>query len=87
MDFRGVWGVGGGSAEWGGLVGVFSLVGVYLVGNCIKPVALVDISRGPVTGPRYIRSCVRSGVGDFTAGVGVSRWGCAGEEGLVGFRP
>ena len=86
MDFRVVKGVGGGNAEWGGRVGVFSLEGVDPVGKCIKPVAVVDLSRGPFTGARYIRSCGCSRVRNFTAGVGVSMWSCVEGEGLVRFR-
>ncbi len=70
----------------GVLLGSF-LLKVYIpVGNCIKPVAVVDIPRGPFTGARYIRSCVCSRVKDFTTGVGVSMWGCVEGEGLVRFR-
>ena len=60
----------------GGLVGVFSPEGVDPVGTCMKTVVVVDLPRGPFTGARYIRFCGCSKVRNFTAGVGVSMWGC-----------
>ena len=75
MDFRVASGGGGGDAEWGGLVGVFSFEGVDPGGYCIKTVSVVDVPRGLFTSAHYIQSCGGSRVRSFATGVGVSMRG------------